>query len=1298
MGRVCVVCQGPGKNGRTVFPFPRSHEQRAAWLTALPILPITSVEGWSPGRKYGVCDRHFLSQDVLLGPKTSLTDRAVPVTELCLQTPHTEMPQSRLRALLTELDQSRLQAPTPTPRQGLRLNYITSPHTAEMRQNQTAAFVSRKGNSTGRNILVGDVNDTVGLGSEGGTGKKEERGKVGTGRWQVDLTHVGSELTPERIEKGKSRIDKLQVDEGEDTGNEGKVEGKARERSITNRCPGEEGNMTSKVGAGVKRKGKGVAGRRPVKKAQKFDPTKGMAVVNPCVLPDKLYEASSENELLMPEDEVHHNKNSPCENNNTSNTCLVCGKRSGALGLVCVLRVCKVSNITTSLGALVARIVGRSKREVTNVSAKMCSRCLSLIQEVVKIEQHLKTKKHIIRDMFETTFQNQCEKTKVDMKGSQNKDSTLSKEHCETDCTTTLVTDSITSVAGCKEENTSDNYVPAKIESDDTRKSSRRKASVKNYQCPHCKEEFTGLALWVQHLFKHSDGEDGVYEDETKTKTVPPKVKKKSKPLNNPCDKCGKLFSTKRGLHAHASEHAKRSDCLVCGRFLTTRARLKAHLFKFHGIGEEKVKRVKCYSCGKLFGTVAGLRYHVNVVHHIGPKYVCEHCKKVFHYHVPYRSHMLYNHGEKKVVCQTCGEKFFTISKLNTHINAVHRGAQSWTCNKCEDKFTTHTAYRHHMNIKHLRVQHTCSYCKSQFRKRSSLLTHLTKHSIHTCRDCGETFFCNDALRTHMSVTHGKEMSIKGKRKQQQNIQQTNQQHMQQSHQCVQQQQQQGQQVQQQNQEQQQQHVTSIVINDLLMTAVEIKSSDHLEMGTDHIEIPAEHLNIPSEHIIEIPAEHIAIPPEHIDIPPEGLELRAKDIQIPPRHMDVEIPSEHVEMTTVHMELPTPHQHIEMQSDHTQVRPEVAKMGSDHIDLKSEHIDMKTEHVKMGSENMGMSQRVSLINVQILGEMEDGEEVPLGSEQVMLTQAAHQLAIPTHLTEDDLEGTGHGCSHSLEESGHSLDVSDHGLEAQGHSHTLEVSGHALVSSPVLETSSDTLEPSNSISDHHSHALEATTVTTLKTPVNSHSLESHSAQESPQSTSLDTQRQQHHTLVEDVDEHHHLSPHPMPSPTIHHLNHPLPSSSTHHLPPHPLNSPSIHDLPPHPLTSPSTHHHLNHPLPSPSTHHLPPHPLPSSCTPHHCSPLQPVIVAQVEGKGDGGGAEGGGGSTTGVVEQAKVELQPLSLTMDNEGEVKYQYVMYIAAPDHQHANSVSSAVRKCYIRTGTVKILCLLYFSNSRNTN
>ena len=232
-------------------------------------------------------------------------------------------------------------------------------------------------------------------------------------------------------------------------------------------------------------------------------------------------------------------------------------------------------------------------------------------------------------------------------------------------------------------------------------------------------------------------------------------------PHVSPYSSNGKMYSKNVSTKFKASSKLRNTyDCHVCDRFLTTQARLETHLFKYHGIGEAKNNKFECKDCSKSFGTKPGLRYHTKVSHQMDKKYTCPHCTKVYYHYDPFKSHVLFAHGEKNIPCDSCEEKFFTVSKLNTHINLVHREASSWQCKICNIKFTDGMSLKRHIAIKHLDHKFMCDKCPAGFRKQVSLYSHLIKHDIFKCKVCNKTLAAEKDFVEHMLKVHNRTVPL----------------------------------------------------------------------------------------------------------------------------------------------------------------------------------------------------------------------------------------------------------------------------------------------------------------------------------------------------------------------------------------------------------------------------------------------------------------------------------------------------------------------------------------------------------
>ncbi|KAK8379931.1 hypothetical protein O3P69_019748 [Scylla paramamosain] len=114
-------------------------------------------------------------------------------------------------------------------------------------------------------------------------------------------------------------------------------------------------------------------------------------------------------------------------------------------------------------------------------------------------------------------------------------------------------------------------------------------------------------------------------------------------------------------------------------------------------------------------------------------------------------SHSL-RHGERRVMCDRCGRKFFTQKQLNCHENLFHRRAQSYTCNKCGTRFSTLRVLRHH--IRSLpNHRYYCQECSAAFQLWTQYLTHLLTHGLR-CSLCHHSFTTASAAHQHYQTCH----------------------------------------------------------------------------------------------------------------------------------------------------------------------------------------------------------------------------------------------------------------------------------------------------------------------------------------------------------------------------------------------------------------------------------------------------------------------------------------------------------------------------------------------------------------
>lgn len=384
--------------------------------------------------------------------------------------------------------------------------------------------------------------------------------------------------------------------------------------------------------------------------------------------------------------------------------CLCCGCQMKTTSLFSVVKKGVLEDLVLALDV--------PKEKIIAVSTYLCRKCLKTIEDMFELRKSFLALLSYIKDKFiltRQTLQNGS-KTSSYLEINSNKASSESTDQC----------------------------TPAAIR----RKSKRlQEPNGKKFTCDQCNEWFESVAALSYHEICHEpeNMQDISLSSKTSGLLNPTKDNK-----NVPSKKIrGETNSTKQIL-----------DCPYCGRYITSKARLDYHLFKFHEIGQGKEKSFQCKMCERRFSSKPGLRYHEWASHKTGKTYTCELCNRTFPFRMLYNSHKLFAHGKKNVVCEVCGEMFFTISKLNVHVNAVHRNALTWLCKLCNKKFTTVSAYRHHVIAKHKQTHYHCPHCSCHFKKKYSLNQHLSKHNIFICQKCKSKYDSVGAFVQHMAEGH----------------------------------------------------------------------------------------------------------------------------------------------------------------------------------------------------------------------------------------------------------------------------------------------------------------------------------------------------------------------------------------------------------------------------------------------------------------------------------------------------------------------------------------------------------------
>ncbi|XP_065223800.1 zinc finger protein 26-like [Planococcus citri] len=243
--------------------------------------------------------------------------------------------------------------------------------------------------------------------------------------------------------------------------------------------------------------------------------------------------------------------------------------------------------------------------------------------------------------------------------------------------------------------------------------------------------------------------------DEDRQNIRKPKRRSWRKPFY--CDKCGKNFSTERGLLLHNRklpfcENSVQFKCKKCEYSTHDSHNLKYHLKTTHLEGT-----FCCETCGKSFGNAIALLGHRRRVHLRANSswkgnFICSYCKKIFLYKNTLQAHMR-NHYIYQ--CIQCDKKFIDEKALRLH-ERFHTSSSILKCELCD--FTTQSRMLindHMLNVHGTVGSIRCKQCGESFKTKVARDQHCKSvHSGICCEQCGESFKNKSARDEHVISAH----------------------------------------------------------------------------------------------------------------------------------------------------------------------------------------------------------------------------------------------------------------------------------------------------------------------------------------------------------------------------------------------------------------------------------------------------------------------------------------------------------------------------------------------------------------
>ncbi|XP_069111809.1 uncharacterized protein [Argopecten irradians] len=188
------------------------------------------------------------------------------------------------------------------------------------------------------------------------------------------------------------------------------------------------------------------------------------------------------------------------------------------------------------------------------------------------------------------------------------------------------------------------------------------------------------------------------------------------------CDKCSKLFRSRRSLQEHIALRHMEHKCKMCSKVFSERRYLQTHL-KRHA----NVRNYTCSICGWKFMERFKMKLHME-----SHKEIKDRC-------LPYK-------------CTLCGKQFYNRASWSDHLN-THTGNRPYSCMLCGNTFAHRIGLKRHMTTHLKEKPYKCGQCDKSFSFRSKLADHMTMHtgiSKHKCSHCDRIFTASSSLRRHM--------------------------------------------------------------------------------------------------------------------------------------------------------------------------------------------------------------------------------------------------------------------------------------------------------------------------------------------------------------------------------------------------------------------------------------------------------------------------------------------------------------------------------------------------------------------
>ena len=218
------------------------------------------------------------------------------------------------------------------------------------------------------------------------------------------------------------------------------------------------------------------------------------------------------------------------------------------------------------------------------------------------------------------------------------------------------------------------------------------------------------------------------------------------------CDFCPEKFHNKSAFQIHEKTHnSQELVCFICEKKYLDRYSLRYHL-RTHGIGLQ----IRCELCGKNFTKQSRLQSHIDSIHKNIRNFQCQHCDKAFKAKIHLDNHMLQHSGDRPFECRECGERFRHKLSLISH-SRIHSDSRPFVCDTCGKAFRDNSTLKAHTRVHSGEKPYKCNLCDKSFTQRAGLNYHKAVHAGEKPHKCGQCDFATAkkaSLSYHVKTMH----------------------------------------------------------------------------------------------------------------------------------------------------------------------------------------------------------------------------------------------------------------------------------------------------------------------------------------------------------------------------------------------------------------------------------------------------------------------------------------------------------------------------------------------------------------